>query len=88
MSTTHNHGHNILRLFDTLQNFLFTTCEKSVIITNEHGTYEFPHKLPKLGNLERSGQSQNFIEFCPCAQSSSQIKTFFDTGRKLLKNRN
>ena len=24
---TDNHGHNILRLFDTLPNFLFTTSE-------------------------------------------------------------
>ena len=27
LSTIYNHGHNILRLFDTLPNFLFTTSE-------------------------------------------------------------
>ena len=37
-----NHGRNILRLFDTLQKFLFI---KSVIISNKHGIYEFPQEL-------------------------------------------
>ena len=71
MSTTHNHGHNILRLFDTLRNFVFTTCEKSVIITNEHGTYEFPHELPndlrlrKLGKIRTISKLHRILTLCP-----------------------
>ena len=42
----HNHGHNILRLFDTLPNFLFTTSETKRVISNKHGIYELPHELP------------------------------------------
>ena len=39
-----------------------------MIIGNIHGIYEFSHKLPNnlrlgiLGNKEKSGRSQNFIE--------------------------
>ena len=71
MSTTHNHGHNILRLFDTLRNFVFTTCEKSVIITNEHGTYEFPHELPndlrlrKLGKIRTISKRHRILTLSP-----------------------
>ena len=42
-----NHGHNILRLFDTSPNFLFTTSDmkRSVIISNKHGIHELPHEF-------------------------------------------
>ena len=66
-----NHGHNILRLFDTLPDFLFTTSEtkakQSMVISNKHGIYELPQELPNelrlkvLGNDERSQKSLNFI---------------------------
>ena len=36
--------HNILRLFDVLLNFLFTTSE--TVITYKHSIYELPHELP------------------------------------------
>ena len=32
--------------------------------------------------------SQNFIELQPSAQSSSQNENYFNTSKKLLKNRN
>ena len=41
-----NHFHNIFRLFDALRNFSFTTSD----ISNKHGMYELPHKLPILGS--------------------------------------
>ena len=39
-----------------------------MIISNKHGIYELPHEFPNdltlriLGNWERSGKYQNFIE--------------------------
>ena len=39
-----NHGHNVLRLFDVLANFV--KGKRIVIISNEHGIYELPHELP------------------------------------------
>ena len=62
-----NHGHNILKLFDTFPFFFSPDVKQRVIISNKHGIYELPHELPHeltlrfLGNLERSGKSQNFI---------------------------
>ena len=59
---------NILRLFDTLPNFLFNASERNLIISNKHGIYELPHELENdlrlriLGNYERSEKSQNFLE--------------------------
>ena len=40
--------HNILRLFDNLRNFLFTSkrLKQSVIISNKHVIYELSHELP------------------------------------------
>ena len=54
----YSHFHNILRLFDVLTNFPFTTSSK-------HGIYELPHKLPNnLWNIsEKSENSQSFIEW-------------------------
>ena len=40
---TYGHCHNILRLFDILPNFPFTTSE--TIITNTDGMYKLPHEL-------------------------------------------
>ena len=64
-----NNGHNILRLFDTLRNFVLTTSETERDYSNKHGIYKLPHELPNnfrlwiLGSKEISGKSQNFIEF-------------------------
>ena len=50
------------------QIFFSPQVKRSVIISNKHGTYELPHDLPNdlrlkiLGNWERSGKPQNFIE--------------------------
>ena len=50
------------------QIFLSPQVKGSVIISNKHGTYKLLHELLNylrlriLGNNERSGKSQNFIE--------------------------
>ena len=47
---SYNKFHYILRLFDVLRNFPFTTSE-TMLITYKHGIYELPHELPNdLGN--------------------------------------
>ena len=40
-----NNFHNILRLFNVYQIFL-SQVKRSAIISNKHGIYEFPRKLP------------------------------------------
>ena len=42
----YNQFHKVLRLFDALPNFSFTTSETMAIITYKYGIYELPHKLP------------------------------------------
>ena len=42
----YNHFHNILRLFDVLPNFPFTTNETEPNYPYKQGTYKLPHKLP------------------------------------------
>ena len=42
----HNHGNNILRLFDTSPNFFSPQVEQSLITSNKHGIYELLHELP------------------------------------------
>ena len=44
--TSYNHFHNILRLFDVLPNFPFTTSETMRCITTKHGLHELRHELP------------------------------------------
>ena len=45
---TYNLGHNIVRLFDVLPNFLFSPqVKRTVTVSNKHGIYELLHKLPK-----------------------------------------
>ena len=50
------------------QIFLSPQVKQSVIISNKLGIYELPHELPNdlrlriLGNYDKSGKSQNFIE--------------------------
>ena len=57
----YNLGHNILRLFDVLPNFPFTTG-------NKHGIYDLPHELPHdlrlgiLGNWKILRRSQISIK--------------------------
>ena len=41
----YNHFENILRLFDVLPNFPFTTSETIAILIYKHGIYELPHEL-------------------------------------------
>ena len=55
MSNIYNHFHNILRLFDVLPNFLFTTSETMRDYHHKHDIYELPHELLndlRLGNWE------------------------------------
>ena len=42
---TCNHFHNILRPFDVLPNFLFTTSETWYISTYKHDMYDLSHEL-------------------------------------------
>ena len=42
---TDNGGYNILRLFDILPNFPFTTSETGNIITKKNSMYELPLKM-------------------------------------------
>ena len=45
--------------------FLSPQVKRSAIITYKHGIYKLAHVLPNgliLENLEKSGESQNFIE--------------------------
>ena len=50
-----NHFHNNLRLFDALLNFLSPQMERSSIISNKQGVYEFPHEFPHL-DLRKLGK--------------------------------
>ena len=76
------------------QILLSPQVKRSAIISNKLGIYELPIKWPNdlrfliIENLERSTKSQKFLELQPSAQSSSQNKSFVDTSKKLLKNRN
>ena len=51
------------------QVFLSSQVKRSAIISNEQGVYELPHELPNnirlriLGNKEKSGKSQNVLEW-------------------------
>ena len=42
---SYNRLHIILRLFDALPNFAFTTSETMRVITYKHGIYELRHEL-------------------------------------------
>ena len=75
----YNHGQNILRLFNVLPNFPYTTSKRSMIISNKHGMYELPQNLAK----EMSQKSQKFIELKPRAQSYYQNKNFANTSKNL-----
>ena len=63
-------------------------------ISNKHGIYELPHKLPNnlrlrdYQNYGILGKCKNFVELLPSAQSSSQNGNFINTSKNLLKNRN
>ena len=68
----HNDFHNILRLFDVLTNFPFTTSETmrcETIITYKHYIYELPCELSNnlglriLGNEEILGKCLKLIEW-------------------------
>ena len=69
---SHNDFHNILRLFDVLTNFPFTTSETmrcETIITYKHYMYELPRELSNnlglriLGNEEILGKWLKLIEW-------------------------
>ena len=67
----YNQFHNILRLFDVLPNFPFTTSETMAIITYKHGIYRLPLELPnnlrirkdlrKLGNSRKVSKLHKMI---------------------------
>ena len=90
----YNLGHNILRLFDILPNFPFTTSERILIISIKYGIHELHLELLNalrlriLGNWEISRRSLNFIELQPSAERFSQNENSVNNSKKMLKNRN
>ena len=48
-----NHGHNILRLFDTLPNFLFTTSEINMVYTRCLTSCRTTQDLRKFGKITK-----------------------------------
>ena len=42
----YNHGHDISTLNDIVPNTLFPQMKRSVVIGNDNGVFEMPHKLP------------------------------------------
>ena len=79
-------------MFDQI--FLSSQVIQSVIISNKHGLYEWPHELPNdlrliiLGNQEILEKSQDVVELRSSAQSSSQNENFLNTSKNPVKNRN
>ena len=65
---SHNHFHNVSRLFDVLPNFPSPQVKRCAIITYKHGIYKLRHELPNdlklriLGNKEISGKCLNLIK--------------------------
>ena len=65
-----------------------------MIIIYKHGIYHLPHEFPNdlqvriSGNLEKSTNYFNLIEWKPSALSPWQIAGFINTTRKLYTNRN
>ena len=51
----YNQFQNILRVFDVLSNFLFTTSETMDDYYFKHGMYELPHALPNDLRLRTLG---------------------------------
>ena len=45
-TTTLNHFHNNLKLFDTSPIFFSPQVKRSSIVSNKHGIHELPNKLP------------------------------------------
>ena len=86
---------DILRFLMFYQIFFSSKVRRSVNISNKHGIYKLPHKLPNnsrlriLGNLEKLEKSQNFKELKPNVQVySPQFFFFFNISKNLLRNRN
>ena len=79
----YNYFHNILRLFDVVQNFPFTPSETKLdyLVINMVYTTSC---LTSCHSQERSRKSQKSKDLYSSAQSSSQ-KNFVDTSKKLLK---
>ena len=81
-------GHNNLRLFDILINFLSPQVEGSLTISNEKGIYELPHELTnnlrKLENFRKISKLHDIIawclvffpkwKFCQCYCSEKRLK--------------
>ena len=71
------------------QIFLSPQVKRCAIITYKRKIHELPHKLPndvrlrKLENISKVSKPDRMI-----ANSPSQNKSFVNTRRKLLKNRN
>ena len=67
-------------MFDQI--FLSSQVKQSVIISNKHGIYELPHKLPNdltyriLKNKEISGKSKNLLELYLVLSLPPKLKMF------------
>ena len=90
--TSHNHNHNILRLFDVLPNFSFTTSETMryyylsnmyIRVASRVTKRLKTQDLRKLGNIMKVSKLYKMI-----AQSSCQNENLVNTRKKLLKNSN
>ena len=64
----YNHFHNILRLFDVLTNFSFTTSETMRDYYYKHGIYKLPLELPndlrKVGNIRNVFKPHRMMAQC------------------------
>ena len=76
------------------QSFFSVQMKWSLIICKKHGLCKLPDELSNnldlriLENPEILEKPQSFIELHPSAQSSFKNKTFVNTSKLLLKNRN
>ena len=67
-------------MFDQI--FLSSQVKQSVIISNKHGIYELPHKLPNdltyriLKNKEISEKSKNLLELYLVLSLPPKLKMF------------
>ena len=74
--------------------FLLPQVKQWAIITYKHGIYELPQELSNdyrfriSRNWKMPGQCLKSIEWYPRTQSPCQNENFFNTSKKLLKNRN
>ena len=68
-SLRYNHGHNILKLFVVLPNFLSPQVKRGAVISNKHGIYGLRRGLP--GGLGELGNVGGISAIARCQQPSA-----------------